>query len=212
MNMKRHLSFFAALSAAALLFFGCEGGGDSGGSSGDTGDNNADLVICLGDSITLGTACDGAPYPSHLAGMTGKSVLNYGSGGETAQGGAGRISGALAKKPGYICILYGANDAIAGRDPGVTKENLRSMIAACKANHTIPIVGTTPPMTGEHSNFDGNARAINDAIRAVAGEEGVTCVDLYGAFGNGESYLVSDGLHPNAAGAELIAKCFAGAI
>lgn len=210
MHTKNSFSLIAALSAAVLLFSGCEGGGDDGGD--DTGDNNAELVICLGDSITQGYGCDGAPYPSHLAGMTGKTVLNYGSGGETAQGGAGRISGALAKKPGYICILYGANDAIAGRDPGVTKENIRSMIAACKANHTVPIVGTIPPMTGEHCTFDGNARAINEAIRAAASEEGATCVDLYGAFGNGDGYLASDGLHPNAAGSELIAKCFAGAI
>ena len=46
----------------------------------------------------------------------------------------------------------------------------------------------------------------------MAKEEGARLVDVYGAFGSGEAYLVADGLHPNAAGAKLIAQCFCGAL
>ncbi len=203
----KRLSTIACLAAMAL-FVGCED--DDGGGGGDVGDNDANLVICIGDSITYGYACDGAPYPSHLAAMSGKTVRNYGVCGVRASYGAGRISSYLSCRPGYVCILYGANDAIAGGGASEVKENIRAIIFACRNSHSIPIVATTPPMIGSHSLFDGAACSINAAIRELAAEEGVALVDLYGAFGSAEEYLVSDGLHPNAAGAELIARCFAG--
>ncbi len=203
------LPAIACLMAMGLLV-GCED--DGGGGGGDIGDNNANVVICVGDSITQGYACDGAPYPSPLAGKTGKTVYNYGAGGARASAGAGKIKSQLSCKPGYVCILYGANDAINGGDANGVKESIRAIISACKDNKSIPIVATTPPMIGPHKIYNEAAISINNAIRAVAGEEGVALVDLYGAFGGGESLLVSDGLHPNAAGAELIAKCFAGCL
>ena len=204
-----HAIATAAMAAAVALFCGCE---DGGGGGDDVGDNDPDLVICVGDSITYGYACDGAPYPSQLAAMTGKTVRNYGVPGEQAGGGVARISSQLGCRPGYVCILYGANDAIVegGSSANSVKEALRNIIAACKNNKSIPIVATTPPMIRGHSFFDGAACTVNDAIRELAKEEGVKLVDLYAEFGDGESYLGADGLHPNAAGAELIARCFAG--
>ncbi len=203
-----------AMAAGVALFCGCEIDGGGGGGGDDVGDNNKDLVICLGDSITYGYACDGAPYPSQLAAMTGKTVLNYGVPGAHAREGVARIDSVLSKKPGYVCILYGANDAImeGGSSANSVKESIRSMIVACKNNKSIPIVATTPPMIRDHSLFDGGARTINEAIRSVASEEGARLVDLYDAFGSGEAFLGADGLHPNGAGAALIADCFAGKI
>ena len=197
-----------ALLASAVLFFGCEH--DDG--EVDVGDNDINLVVCAGDSITLGYACDGPTYPTQLAAMSGKRVRNCGVGGVTASYGASKISSYLSCKPGYVCILYGANDAICDGTPAGVKRNLRSIIAACKNNKSIPILATTPPMIKGHKLYNGAARAVNEAIRELASEEGVALVDLYKAFGSGEEYLVSDGLHPNAAGAELIAKCFLGAL
>lgn len=198
-----------ALLASAMLFVGCE---HDGGGEADVGDNDINLVVCAGDSITLGYACDGPTYPTQLAAMSGKRVRNCGVGGVTASYGASKISSYLSCKPGYVCILYGANDAIHGRSAAETKRNLRAIIGACKKNKSIPILATTPPMIKGHSLYDGAARSVNIAIRELASEEGVALVDLYKAFGSAEGYLVPDGLHPNAAGAELIAKCFLGAL
>ena len=212
--MRVSFRLFSAAIAMVMgvsFFCGCE---DSGGGGDDVGDNNPDLVICVGDSITQGYRCDGAPYPTQLAAMCGKTVRNMGIGGARAAAGASRISSQLACKPGYVCILYGANDAImeGGSSANSVKASLRSIIVACKNNKSIPIVATTPPMIWGHRIFDGGARAINEAIRSVAKEEGARLVDIYGAFGTGEAYLVADGLHPNAAGAKLIAQKFCGAL
>ena len=208
----RLVSTAIAMTAGIALFCGCED--DDGGGGADFGDNNPDLIICVGDSITQGYRCDGAPYPSQLAAMSGKTVRNLGIGGARADSGASRISSQLACKPGYVCIMYGANDAIraGGSSANSVKESIRRIIVACKNNKSVPIVATTPPMIRGHPIFDSGARTINDAIRSVAKEEGARFVDVYGAFGSGEAYLVADGLHPNAAGAKLIAQCFCGAL
>ncbi len=208
----RLFSTAIAMAVGIALFCGCED--DGGGGGADFGDNNPDLIICVGDSITQGYRCDGAPFPSQLAAMSGKSVRNLGIGGARAAAGASRISSQLACKPGYVCIMYGANDAImaGGSSANSVKESIRSIIVACKNNKSVPIVATTPPMIWGHRIFDGGARAINEAIRSVAKEEGARLVDVYGAFGTGEAYLVADGLHPNAAGSKLIAQCLCGAL
>ena len=204
----RILSAAVVLAVGVSFFCGCE---DSGGGD-DVGDNNPDLVICVGDSITQGYRCDGAPYPSQLAAMSGKTVRNMGIGGARAGAGASRIKSQLACKPGYVCIMYGANDAIkAGRSSAIdVKEALRTIIVACKDNKSIPIVATIPPMVRGHSFFAGAVPVINEAIRSVAKEEGAKLVDVNKSFGDGEAYLGIDGLHPNAAGAKLIAEAFNG--
>ena len=209
--MKQRLKTVAATAGifGVLFFCGCEDSG--GGGKDDVGDNNPDLVICVGDSITNGGWGEGVPYPSQLAGMIGKTVVNLGVGGADAGDGASWISSQLRRKPGYVCILYGANDAIPGHDPFVAAANLRRIVAACKEAKSIPIIATSPPMIDGHEKFNGKIMRINELIRGIAKEEGIKLIDLYKAFGDGKGYFVHDGLHPNAAGNELIAKRFADA-
>lgn len=208
--LKKGLSLALALSVA--IFTGCEDGGGDGASSGDIGDNNPGLIVCIGDSITYGYLCDGAPYPSQLANITGKSVRNGAVCGATSDRGISAARAALQTKPAYLCILYGSNDAIHQRPIEDLKAHIATIINLAKNNKTIPIVGTPPKQIGEHSLFDPLCQQMGQAIKEVCSSMGVACVDLYSAFGNGTSYLVSDGLHPNAAGSLLIAQKFAAKI
>ena len=208
--MKRFLRFTAAALAASLFALvpaGCGGDDDDGG--GDIAEgNNRNLVACVGDSITQGYACDGAPYPSRLAAMSGKTVLNYGVGGTTSSYGVSVIGSVLGRKPGYVCILFGANDAIHGESPETTIGNLGRIVQACKANGTRPLLATPTPMKDGHAMFSGRVNRLAEAIRALAKAEGVSCVDLNKAFGDGEGLLNADGLHMTDAGSDLIAKKF----
>lgn len=180
------------------------------GSTSEFGENDPNLVVCIGDSITRGYACDGPPYPSCLAALTGKNVRNGGVNGALSSAGTSAANAAVGTKPGFMCILYGANDAIHSLDPSSTAANIRSIIAICKANNVIPIVATPPPQIGEHKQFTSNSLRIGSSIKAVCASEGVSCVDLYASFGaNCTPLMTSDGLHPNASGAQLIASCFA---
>ncbi|MFH0909665.1 MAG: GDSL-type esterase/lipase family protein [bacterium] len=204
------LRFLTGLALAAFLS-ACETGGGGGGSSTpDVGDNDINTVVCLGDSMTDGECVPaGPPYPSRLGGLTGKTVINAGVCGEKTAAGASRVGGLLSKyKPGYLCILEGANDAIFDRPTSDVVGYLRSMVQAAKANNTIPIIATLTPMYDGHAFANGSAQDISAGIRQMAGEEGVRLVDLEAEFGSDRSLVQDDGLHPSDSGTQLIALAF----
>lgn len=197
------------LAAFSLWFCSCEGGGGGGGSD-DVGDNDKNTIVCIGDSITQGKCAPaGAPYPSRLAGLSGKNVINAGVCGERSFDTAPRAPGVLAKhKPGYMCLLIGANDASFGDDPVAVGEDVRSIIQAAKAQKTIPLVATLLPTYDPHGYSDNAGRKISDIIRSVAKEEGARLVDLRAEFGSDRSLIQDDGLHPSDSGTQLIALSF----
>ncbi|MCL1910156.1 MAG: GDSL-type esterase/lipase family protein [Kiritimatiellaeota bacterium] len=199
----------SVIAATAFLIFaaGCE---DDGTAGKDYGDNDPNIVACMGDSLTMGYMCEGASYPERLAALTGKTILDYGVGGVQSSYGVSIVSSVVARKPAYVCILYGTNDAINRNDPEETKTNLLRVINICRGNSNIPILATIPPQNGLHAGFNNHVSRIAEAIRELAHEEGVCLVDLNKAFGDGEKYLnPDDGLHLSDAGGELVAKKFA---
>ncbi len=212
----RYLVLGGLIGFYSVTFMGCI---DSGGSSKKLGDghdfgpNDKGLVVAMGDSITAGSEAPGvAPYPSRLAGMIRKAVQNRGVPGAQASQGAGSVGGVLSGvKPGFITILYGANDAIHQRDADATAANLRSMVQAAKANQTIPVLATVMPMSGGRAIFNGGVNRINERIRNIAKEEKVKLVDLHKAVSRDPDAYLFDGLHPNDTGTQLIALEFADA-
>ncbi len=188
------------------------GGGDSGSKAPDVGSNDVNTVLCVGDSITRGTCAPaGDPYPARLAALSGKRVYNEGVCGAFSKETANRAPGHLrARKPGYICILVGANDATVPGDVNYVglKENIRYIIQSARAQKTIPIVATLLPMAGVHSLYRGRANHMSDDIRSLAAEENVALVDLLAEFGNDESLLQPDGLHPSDMGTQIMAAAF----
>lgn len=201
------------LGAAVAFWAGCEdsGGDKKLGDGHDFGNNDPNLVYCIGDSITAGNAVAGlTPYPGLLGPMIGKNVVNAGAGGAMSSHGADIAPGILGgRKPGFLIIFYGAVDAIFDRSIDSTIGNLRSIVQAAKANKTIPIVATCLPQIREHQAFNGTINQLNPRIAQMADEEGAVLADLHSGFSPPESYLVDDGLHPNQAGEQLIATLFA---
>ena len=204
------------LLTAMLGSVGCDNGGGGGGGGGDLGnigDNNANLYIALGDSTTDGNNGGGAPYPPRLASITGKSVNNYAQQNESTGGAAGKVGGILASvKPAACCFMLGAVDVINNMGQDNAINNLRSIIQQCKANKTVPVIATLPPMIYSHSRFNGAAKSLNNAIRRLASSEGARLVDLESKFGNGEGLILGDGLHPNEEGNQRMAEAFADAL
>jgi lysophospholipase L1-like esterase len=77
-------------------------------------------------------------------------------------------------------------------------------------------VATLPPVNPALNPAGRNdwIRAINDAIRAMAREEGAFLVDMHAAFTRQPSLpaLFDDHVHPNEAGRRLVAETFFEAI
>ena len=199
----------AAVAFVAAWFVSCDGGGGGGGKA-DVGDNDPNLIICIGDSITQGRCVPaGAPYPDRLAALSGKTTINAGVCGERSFDTASRAPGLLVKnKPGYMCLLIGANDASFGDDPVSVGEDIRSIIQAAKAQKTIPLVATLTPTFGSHGYSEGQETKISAVIRDVVKQEGARLVDLEKEFGTDSTLVQDDGLHPSDSGTQLIALSF----
>ena len=210
MYRARPAMFIVAACLAAILAAGCEDGGGGGLNLNKIGPNDPNAVVCMGDSITAGTADGGAPYPARLAEMTGKRVINEGRGGEEAGGAAGRIGSALrANRPGVVTILYGANDVLHSRSDESILSALRRMINVAREDQTIPVLATLTPMTGLYKPWSGAVMALNDDIRVLAATEEVKLVDLEKEFSDAPDLFLHDGLHPTDLGNYLIARAFA---
>ena len=213
-RFNRFLAFLLCLPVAIGLFAaGCGGGGGGGGiSNDDPGDNDPNVVIAFGDSLTAGEVPP--PYPSILAGLIGKTVTNDGSYGSTAAAGSGRVSGVIsARKGAFMLILYGINDIMFGRSTSEIAGSLGKIVDTCRDKHVVPVLATYPIPIHGHELFAGATYRLNSAIRDLASSRGIKCVDLEKEFLDGSdpdaSLYLEDGLHPNAQGNQVMALAFA---
>lgn len=222
-SMGRSFPPFASVIAAVLLLALGAGCSSDSGTANDFGNNDPSIVVAIGDSITFGKHDMGIESCAHayreilgfcyrLENLTGKTVINEGECGERSGAGLEKIGSVLRRyRPGVILIDYSPNDIVDGAN--TTIYNLRAMIAVARANKTVPILGTLVPAVGEHEGWELFIENLNSKILALCDAERVECADHYKAFVNDPGYKASpyalldlDGLHPNAAGYDLMAK------
>ena len=167
-------------------------------------------VLCAGDSITVGYGVD-IPYPTRLSSNTGLFTINVGRGGMWASYGLKHIDEWLLDyDPSHVLILFGTNDT---NDPNQsTRDAAKAVIETAlkvRAYGAIPVVGTIPPKIGDRAYQMPRVRSFNNYLRSYAASEGILLADIEDAFGSGSGLFLSDGFHPNDAGAEVIARTFA---
>lgn len=168
-----------------------------------------DLYVAFGDSITVGDPATN--YPAMLSALLNRMVVNEGRGGETTSDGRNRLEGVLSVyRPGWLIILYGANDAIMSVDPDKTLENLSAMIDIARMGNTIPVAATLTPMFGSHALYQQRVLLINQRIRTLARRKNVRLARLDQVITS--AHLLPDGLHPNADGLRIIAQVVAGVL
>ena len=209
MNVRTAACF--ALLGLVPCLPGCGGGGSDGGlRNKNPGDNDVDVVAAFGDSITQGSECACTPYPERLAGLIGKSVVNVGVAGTMAVENVERTQAAIDRfRPGFMLILYGANDVIHGYGPTAISDALAQMLQICKDSHVVPVLATYPEPIAGYADFAAQTLLLNERIRAYCGEQDVPCVDLEKEFQADPTLYESEGLHPNDAGTQIMALAFA---
>jgi acyl-CoA thioesterase I len=191
-------------------------------------------VACVGDSITWGFGISNRQsdsYPAQLGGRLGTNwdVRNFGVNGATLlhQGDRPYVKQAaytrvLAFKPDVVVIDFGANDSKHPGDGSLDADkainnwqyktnfvpDYGEMIAAFRQANPqtrIFICLPTPDYPGRWGINDKTIRVeMIPMIKRVAKESDVAVIDLYTAL-SGQAELFPDTVHPNAAGARLMA-------
>ncbi len=165
-------------------------------------------IVAFGDSLTAGYGLPAdAAFPAKLeralaAKGIATEVANAGVSGDTTSGGLARLDWSIPDGTEAVILELGANDALRGVDPKLTRSALEAMLDRLKARH-IPVLlaGMLAPR-----NLGPDYGAAFDPIYPdLAAKYGAI---LYPFFLDGvaaDSKLNQrDGLHPTAAGVDVI--------
>jgi len=167
-------------------------------------------ILALGDSLTAGYGLPpGAAFPEVLEHMLQAEgypvrVINAGVSGDTSAQGLARLDWGLAEGPDLALVGLGANDALQGLPPEAMKAILDAILARLGER------GVPTLLLGMYSigNYGQDyARRFNAAFPDLAEKHGLALYPflLEGVAGK-EGLNLGDGLHPNEAGARIIAE------
>jgi acyl-CoA thioesterase-1 len=165
-------------------------------------------LVVLGDSLSAGLGLSGSDaFPAKLQ----KALLdkglpvdmtNAGVSGDTSSGGRDRLDWSVAEGTEAVIVELGANDALRGIDPAVTRQALTEIVKRLKARGiAVMLCGMmAPPNYG--SDYAAKFNAVYPDIAAEYG------VPLYPFFLDGVAADAkmnqADGIHPTAAGVDII--------
>jgi acyl-CoA thioesterase I len=165
-------------------------------------------IVALGDSLTAGyglPANDAFPVKlQHALAAKGLSVqiANAGVSGDTASGGLARLEFSVPDGTDAVILELGANDALRGVEPQITRNALDSILRRLK-ERKIPVLlcgMLAPPNMGAEYG-----RAFDVIYPDLAAHYGAI---LYPFFLTGVAadpkLNQRDGLHPTAAGVDII--------
>ena len=165
-------------------------------------------LVALGDSLTagLGLAADQA-FPAKLAAALkakglAVTIVNAGVSGDTTTGGLDRLDWSVPDGTQGVILELGANDALRGIDPKLVKATLETILKKLNDRH-IPVL--LAGMLAPRNLGDDYADAFDAIYPALASTHAVV---FYPFFLDGvitdPTLLQGDGLHPNAAGVDMI--------
>ncbi len=165
-------------------------------------------MVVLGDSLTAGLGLPAsAAFPEKLQkALQDKGIAveigNAGVSGDTASGGRDRLDWSIPEGTRAVLVELGANDALRGIDPAVTRSALEQIITALqKRGIAVMLAGMYAPRN-LGPDYTGRFDAIYPDLAKAHG------VPLYPFFLDGvvgePRLLQADGLHPTADGVDVI--------
>jgi acyl-CoA thioesterase-1 len=167
-------------------------------------------MVVLGDSLSAGLGLSvSAAFPARLkrsleANGIVVDMINAGVSGDTASGGRDRLDWSIPEGTDAVIVELGANDALRGVDPAVTRAALTDILARLKARGiAVLLCGmVAPPNYG--SDYSARFNAIYPDLAKSFG------VPLYPFFLEGVATQArlnqADGLHPTAEGVDVIVQ------
>lgn len=170
-------------------------------------------IVALGDSLTAGYGLDpGESFPEQLQAVLEDrgydvSVANAGVSGDTAADGLARLEWSVPAEADIVIVELGANDALRGIDPALTRQALSELLAKLVAReHTVLFAGMLAPR-----NLGDDYAAAFDAIYPeLAAEYGTAFYPFFlEGIATDPALNQADGIHPNAEGVSRIVEAIA---
>jgi acyl-CoA thioesterase-1 len=167
-------------------------------------------MVVLGDSLSAGLGLPApAAFPERLQkALEAKGIavemINAGVSGDTSSGGRDRLDWSVPEGTEAVIVELGANDALRGTDPAVTRTALSDILARLKARKIAALICGmyAPPNYG--SDYAARFNVIYPELSKSFG------VPLYPFFLEGVAgdakLNQADGLHPTAEGVDVIVK------
>ena len=167
-------------------------------------------MVVLGDSLSAGLGLSAsAAFPARLQkALKAKGIavdmINAGVSGDTSSGGRDRLDWSVPEGTEAVILELGANDALRGIDPKVTRAALTDILTRLKARKiAVLLCGmVAPPNYG--SDYSARFNAIYPDLAKSFG------VPLYPFFLEGVASDAklnqADGLHPTAEGVDVIVQ------
>jgi acyl-CoA thioesterase-1 len=167
-------------------------------------------MVVLGDSLSAGLGLSAsAAFPAKLqkalkANGIEVDMINAGVSGDTSSGGRDRLDWSVPEGTEAVILELGANDALRGTDPAVTRAALSDILTRLKARKiAVLLCGMLAP-----PNYGADYAARFNAIYPDLSKSfGVT---LYPFFLDGVATDAklnqADGMHPTAEGVDVIVK------
>lgn len=170
------------------------------------------VIDCFGDSITAGYGvAPGKAYPDDLqSDLEARGyhyrVVNSGISGNTTKDGVDRLPGVLRLHPAVVLVEFGGNDGLRGIPIADTRRNLDTMVSTLlHSGSKVILLGITlPPNYGPDY-----IRAFNATFTLVAARYRIPVIpNIYQNVYDVPNAIQSDGVHPTATGAQILAHNF----
>jgi acyl-CoA thioesterase-1 len=167
-------------------------------------------LVALGDSLTAGYRLPpDAAFPAVLGRALAArgwkvEIDNAGVSGDTASGGRDRLDWSVPDGTRGVILELGANDALRGIDPALTRAALDDMLARLgRRGIRVLLAGMRAPP----NNGPDYTRAFDAIFPDLAARHGVPLYPFFldGVAGN-PALNLDDGIHPTRAGVEEIVR------
>jgi acyl-CoA thioesterase-1 len=167
-------------------------------------------MVVLGDSLSAGYGLPaGAAFPERLAvALKAKGIevamINAGVSGDTASGGLGRLDWSIPEGTEAVIVELGANDALRGLDPALTRKALDTALTKLKERKIAVLLAG---MLAPRNMGPDYAKGFDAIFPELAATHGAIFYPFFLEGVAGDAKLNQpDGLHPTAAGIDVIVK------
>lgn len=197
------------LMAAGVLFAACLGLLAATAQAAAGADRPVRIVL-LGDSLTAGLGLSASEaFPAKLgralkAKGLAVDIADAGVSGDTASAGLARLDWSVPEGTDAVVVELGANDALRGVDPKVTRGALDSLLRRLKARGVeVLLAGMQAP----RNMGPDYVRAFDAIFPELAAAHGVLFYPFFlDGVATNPKLNQPDGIHPNAAGVDAVVE------